>query len=156
MSACFPLSGNKACPPTGTDRLPCSDPRERAPRKGGKEKRRPELGRASARIPCPLFPGASGPQFPPRTVPVSVVASGKVSGWPEPARTGHRQGRVKRKRRGRPPRPAPPPAQQARLREPATYVVCIAGRAGGGARRPAGICSRRFRPVLSCSALVLD
>lgn len=35
-SACPPLSANKACPPPGPDRLPCSDPRGRAPRLGWK------------------------------------------------------------------------------------------------------------------------
>lgn len=72
-------------------------------------------------------------------------ATVKVSGWPEPDRTGRRLGRVRRKRGGA---LAPPPAQQARLRgrereRRATYAVCIAERAaggggGGGARGRAG------------------
>lgn len=74
---------------------------------------------------------SSGPSPP---ALVSLTATVKVSGWPEPDRTGHRLGRVKRKRRRA---VAPPPVQQARLRERererrATYAVCIAERAGGG------------------------
>lgn len=97
-------------------------------------------GEASASILWPLpivsqrhcHPGLP----PPLPAPVSPSATVKVSGWPEPDRTGHRLGRVKRKRRGA---IAPPPVQQARLRERererrATYAVCIAERAGGGAR----------------------
>lgn len=41
----------------------------------------------------------------------------------------------------------------------ADWMYSEARRAGGGGARaggPAGICSRRFRPVRSCSGLVLD
>lgn len=79
--------------------------------------------------------------------PVSLTATVKVSGWPEPDRTGHRLGRGKRKRRGA---FAPPPVQQARLRERerererrATYAVCIAERAGGGGARAGRLGSAR-------------
>jgi hypothetical protein len=69
--------------------------------------------------------------------PFSLAVTGKVSGWPEPDRTGRRLGRGKRKRGGA---IAPPPGQQARLRgrgreRRATYAVCIAGRAAAAAAR---------------------
>lgn len=131
--------------------------RRKSGREGGSRRASP--------VPSPLFPGASGPPASPAQSP--FFATVKVSGWPEPDRTGRRLGRVQRKRGGA---LAPPPVQQARLRgrereRRATYAVCIAERAaggGGGARAGwladwlAGICSRRFRPVLSCSGLVLD
>lgn len=124
-------------------------------------------GGVSASVPGP-FPIVSRSLRPPASPAQSpFFATVKVSGWPEPDRTGRRLGRVQRKRGGA---LAPPPVQQARLRgrereRRATYAVCIAERAaggGGGARAGgladwlAGICSRRFRPVLSCSGLVLD
>lgn len=65
----------------------------------------PKTRGGSASIPSPAHCSPGRPSFLPRTV--------KVSGWPEPDRTGHRLGRGKRKRRGT---VAPPPAQQARLR----------------------------------------
>lgn len=60
---------------------------------------------------------------------------------------------------------APPPGSRlgcagwrASGRARATYAVCIAGRAGRGRARASrlGSAQRRFRPVLSCSSLVLD
>lgn len=57
---------------------------------------------------CPTSPivprgVASRPPPPPPRVPLAVTA--KVSGWPEPDRTGHRLGRGKRKRGAPWPRP---------------------------------------------------
>lgn len=102
---------------------------------------------ALASIPWPLPIVSRGLCSPahPHPAPVSLTATVKVSGWPEPDRTGHRLGRVKRKRRGA---VAPPPVQQGRLRERererrATYAVCIAGRAGGGGARAGRLGSAR-------------
>lgn len=61
-----------------------------------------------------LFAGTFPPLPQSFTAPVSFTATVKVSGWPEPDRTGHQLGRIKRKRRGA---LAPPSVQQARLRE---------------------------------------
>lgn len=63
--------------------------------------------------PPPLFPttGLLRPFAAP--APISFAANVKVSGWPEPDRTGHRLGRVKRKRCGaRAPPPSPPAASR--------------------------------------------
>lgn len=80
---------------------------------------------ASGGSPRPLF---QRPVSPP-------AAPAEVSGWPEPARTGHRLGRVRRKR---PAAAAPPPASRLGCAcAGATYVVCIAARAGGRRRRAA-------------------
>lgn len=57
----------------------------------------------SARPTSPIVPRGVASRPPPPRVPLAVTA--KVSGWPEPDRTGHRLGRGKRKRGAPRPRP---------------------------------------------------
>lgn len=131
-----------------SSRLPRCDLRgSPAPAGQGKEKwfqvRKPGREGVSASVPghFPIVSRRLRPAASPALSP--FFATVKVSGWPEPDRTGRRLGRVRRKRGGA---LAPPPAQQARLRgrereRRATYAVCIAERAaggGGGARGRAG------------------
>lgn len=143
----LPLSWKKACFPTCVVTRPATliwpgNRPSRLARRGRKSDTDTESwwgGRGEYPLTPPhCFPETvqPWPSSTPLPAPVSLAATVKVSGWPEPDRTGHRLGRVKRKRRGA---VAPPPVQQARLRERererrATYAVCIAERAGGGAR----------------------
>lgn len=108
----FSLSYNKGCPPTCVGIWPATLTGPEGERKAGRRAGKGMVTSKAGWGPRPVFPPPthcflSRVSPPPPSAPVSLTATVKVSGWPEPDRTGRRLGRVKRKRAARWPRPGP-------------------------------------------------